>query len=273
MNRKRNLFLFEYPDDGGGAGAAAPAAEAGAVPPADIPSSSGEPVSEGLPSPEAAAPAWANDPTFRDAVAQEAQAIARAELERWQSAQQQPGEQPEQQADPFSAEAFDPWSDNFGQSLAGAFQAMQQQILAGVQQAVAPLRQSHEQQAASEAQQQVQDMHHAIVAQHGELPVPAEQQAAARELTLAIASQLAPQEIERYGPGPRAVEAAIQRAHMQVAQLLTASGAAAVDQFKNQLGTLGGAPAEPQGTPGATGGVPSPYLDERDVASRYAQRG
>lgn len=280
MHRKRHLFHFEYPGDGGGAPPAAPAAEAGAVPPAEpiAPTPAGSDAGlEGPPSPEAAAPAWANDPGFRDAVAEEASAIAEAAIQRYLMAQQQTQAPQQQGPEPpagYDPASFDPFSDEFGNALAGTLSQMEQRIAMAVQNAVAPLAQQHQQAAEHELNQRVQDVLSDVIATNGEYPIPADDPAAqqqARELTLAIATQLAPGEVQRYGPGPRAVESAMAKAHRQVHGMLAAAGQHAQSTYRNQLTNLGGAPPEPQA--GGTGfQQPVSDGDELAVARRYAMR-
>lgn len=281
MHVRRSMFHYEFPDDGtaGSIEPAAPAAEAGAVPPSDPAPAAADTAagSEGTPSPEAAAPAWANDPAFHDAVADTAQQVAAAMFDRWQQTQQptavQPSHQEPQQANPFDPSAFDPFSDQFGTALAGAFQTMEQRVAQAVQQALAPIAQQREQAEQQESQQRVQDMAQAVVAANGDWPVGTDPdaRAAANELMLAIATQLAPAEVERWGPGQRAVEAAMTKAHARVMSLLSAAGTHRETTFRNQLSSLGSAPREPAAA-GTGYSNPQTAGDEASIARRYAMR-
>lgn len=277
MHVRRTMFHWEFPDDGGAAApAAAPAAEAGAVPPAEPAPASAEPGAglEGQPSPEAAAPAWANDPAFHDAVADTAAQVAQAMFERFQ--QQQQPQQAQQQPEPqtaFNPSSFDPWADEFPQALAGAFESLEQRIAQAVQQAVAPLAEQRMAADAEEQQQRVLDTVNAVVQANGDWPIGdnAEARNQANQLVVTLAEQLIGAEVQRFGPGVRAAENAIAKAHRQVHALLEAAGNHGQTQYRNQLGSLGGAMPEPAG---GAAGFQQPVVegDELAVARRHAMR-
>lgn len=201
-------------------------------------------------------PAWTpDDPAFREAVERETHALVQAEIARLV---------PQTAETPAAPEL--PELDPFDPAFAANLAQLIRQNMEGV---VAPLLSTAQQQqdAANQAHWNtvVEDVIADETSRNGDLSTD---EIAALNL---IAVTIMPQMHEKYGQTPRAVEATVQKAAAQVRAITAAAEARAVERYKNELGTLGGARTE---LPGGGGGggmqglVPANSLAE--VNARFA---
>lgn len=202
------------------------------------------------------APAWTpDDPAFREAVQQETQALIEAQLARLAP---QTVEQPETPAIPN----LDPFDENFAANLA----ALLQQTVQG---AVSPLLATaqQQQQAATEAHwnEIVQDVIADETTRNGDL---SQQEIDALNL---IGVTIMPEMQAKYGQTARAVEATVQKAAAQIRAIKADAATAAIEAYKNELGTLGGARGELPAT-GGGGGIQglNPANSLAEVNARFA---
>jgi hypothetical protein len=170
---------------------------------------------------------------------------------------QQQGQQPAQQQGEVQ---LDPFDDNFGTNLAQTIQQAVQQAISPVTQQIG--QQQHQQQTA-EAQERLRDIYSDIATREGEFTVEA------AEALFPLYQQEA---ISRYGMTPRAAEYAAQQSASYIRSIEKQAADKAVEQYKNQLSTLAGAPADTGGG-GANGvNVGPDAKDELDLARRLAAR-
>jgi hypothetical protein len=203
--------------------------------------------------PEAPAPAgWsADDPAFREAVAEEAAHIARAQIEQTLAglAQQQQeqgyyGQEAEQQGYPdFN---LDPLEEGFGQNLAQMIAWNNQQLMAGIQQmvgqALGPVYEQQDRGAIAEGTERMKDILSDLAAREGDFSQDAAQRVA--PMFLAAAET-------RYGEGTRrSAEAALTEAARFVRSLEREAEKRGADRLRNELSGKQGLPVEP-GTGGA----------------------
>lgn len=203
----------------------------------------------------AEAPAWTpDDPAFRDAIRQEAEALVRAQLGALEQAVVGEPETPTFNLDPFS------------ETFAQDFQAMIRQELSAI---AGPLqaRQMAEQEA--EGELRIKDMIADDINRNGDLSEPGKAQV--RSLVNVYYTDF----VETYGPTARTVELATQKATAAVRAIESEAAKSAVERYKNELGTLAGAPngdlpAGPRGgAVGANGLTPAMTIDE--VVQRNAR--
>lgn len=261
----RDLFHFETPDAGAGGGdagagaaaAAPPAAEAGAAAPG-----AQEP-GGGTPSPVAAAPTWADDPAFHQAVAEQAQ----AQLDAYLEAAGGFGGQQQPQGGGFDLENFDPTDPV---SFAAFLEARDTHMLGEVRQMMAPLQQQAQAAAAAEGQARLADVVADVRTRTGiELPPELEQ----------IAVGLANQEMlgmiqanPALAGNGRLAESIVERSIRDLGTRLDGYAQAYHERKLNELSTASGAGARPPapGTQGAE--VPGEYETEADAAKAFAAR-
>lgn len=241
-------FAAEAPDTGTGLGLDG---EAGTDPAADGTASAAPSVEAG------AAPAWTPDhPDFQAAVAEQAAQVAQAQvLQILQGLQQGDG----QQDGPPEFDLYDP------EQLQAFLAYQQQQTVAQMQQLLAPILGQQQAQTLQEGTQRVHDIVQDIATREGDFTDPGK----------AAAADFAPLFLDQYertyGPGPRAAEAAIQQSARVVRSIEQAAAAKAVEAYKNQLATVGGARQEPAGGGTAIqGGEPAKNL--RELGRRFAEQ-
>lgn len=130
------------------------------------------------------------------------------------------------------------------------------------QQKVAPYSAFQEQQVLGEAEQRAQDILHDLSVRDGEFDV---QTARLR------ADHLLPDMAARYGPGPKAAEAALAAAAKEQRDYESQMQAKAVEQYQNQLRGITSAPREPapSGNPAGTQHVTPQGGDEMDLVRSY----
>lgn len=276
-----DLYEFEVAeaatDSGGGGG------EAGAVPSSDAANPQGAEGEAGSPPPAAAtdtAPAWSpTDPAFRDAVAAEADAVVAARIqELQQQMQQQQTQQYGQQQGPQPLPEFDPFDPA---SVQAYNEARDQQLLSQVEQLFArvaqPLQAQQEAQALAEGDQRAKDMIASDISTNGEFATDPETGASpGRDLVEPLANLFVNDFAQRYGLGPRAAEAAVQKAGATIRALEKAAGVAAVNAHVNRNAQLAGASGEP-GTGAGSGvqamgvAVAGPNFT-RSLALKYGQQ-
>jgi hypothetical protein len=166
--------------------------------------------------PEAAAEPWAG-PT------QEEWEATQERLAQYE-AQQQPEEgEPE----PFQ---LDPYADDF-----------QDQLDRYLDSRLAPVSQYTESAMQAEAEERAMDIIQDIASREGEFLFPEQSPKIARSL----ANEFIGEEQQRYGFGPKAAEAALERAVKAVREYEQTIGKAYHERQMNQLGTLAGAPRQP----------------------------
>lgn len=193
------------------------------------------------------APAWdANDPAFRDAIRQEAEALVQAQLAGLQQ-EATSSDEPE----PIS---LDPFDENFGTNL-------QKMLRAELAQISQPLQAQQEAARNAEGEQRIQDMIADDLTRNGDLSDAGKAQV--RPLVNVFFGEFA----EVYGPSSKAVELATQKAAAAVRQIEKNAETRAVERYKNELGTLSGAPTElgagpTGGAVGASGLDPARTIQE-----------
>ncbi len=145
-------------------------------------------------------------------------------------------EQQRQAAQQGDGPKFDPWSEN-----------PTDQLRELIREEMAPLHQYSEQRQLTEAEEVAMDMIASMEAAEGEfLFQPSkEHPIASPQLARALAEDFVPEAQERYGPGPRAAEAALGRAVKIVREIEQAIGEAYAARESNQLGTLFNAQRQP----------------------------
>jgi hypothetical protein len=92
-----------------------------------------------------------------------------------------------------------------------------------------------------------------------------------KEMARLRADRLHPEMVQRFGPGPKAAEAALQEAARQQREFELRFRKQAVDQYTNQLATLAGAPGEPGSTytQGVQERVMPNYREGGSVTARF----
>lgn len=265
-----DLYEFETteaaaPEGGGGEAGAAPSPETGeAAPP---------PAAATDTAPAAWSPAQLrDDPDFREFLAQEAADIADARfntLLQQAGAQQQGGQQ--QQAQPgvdFDANEFlNPLGDNYGENMLQLLGQQQREILGAVQQMIAPLAQTHEQQTQSAGDDLLKDAIGDAITRTGDLDAD---DVARDRVMRDVRERFYPELAQRYGETDKAAELAIDKAVANERAYQKQIADAAVERYKNQIGTLAGVRGEPGG--GAGSGVetfPDTPLSPRELALKY----
>lgn len=169
-------------------------------------------------------------------------------------------------------------TDEYGnfnpQAFAQYQQQRDQQLVQQIGQMFQPLQetfsQQQEQAVIAEGEQRLQDMLQADISVNGEFASDPDADSRARNLVTTLASQLFPDNAQRYGNGPRAAEISMNQAAAEVRYLLKSAGGAAVSQNQNQLATLAGA----HGEPGAHGaGVEAPVIRIGETSTaKFGQR-
>jgi hypothetical protein len=124
----------------------------------------------------------------------------------------------------------DPWNrpDTFQEDLDAYINARMQPVSEFTQEA-----------RLAEAEERAQDILTDLVAKHGEFD---------KEVAYARANVILPQMVNRYGPGPKAAEAALEAAAQAQLEWERKRDEAAVGRYTNQIKTLAGAPGEPGST-------------------------
>jgi hypothetical protein len=162
---------------------------------------------------------------------------------------------------------LDPLDENFGAQLEQRLAARDEKLLGAMQQMLQPITGKFEQDALSEGDERAMDIIADDIAQNGEVTDES------KKLARQISELFFPEFAARYGnrgPGAsRAADAALRKATSTVRQIEQAAGARAVEQYKNQLQTLGNAPTEPGAPAAAVVAMPTGG-DEMSVARRYA---
>lgn len=182
------------------------------------------------------------------------------------SAQQQAQQEWEQQQ--YAAQqqyapqqpAIDPFAEDFGSQLGGFIQNQ-------VQQAISPLMEFQYGQQLSEAEDRALDILDDDVARNGDF-IHKEQ---AFEAARALAGVYFSEEAQRYGYGPEAAEAALQRAAAEVRAYEKAVSEAAISRHLNHLTDLSGATREPSAAAASvqSGFKTGPGGDELDVVRAF----
>ncbi len=275
-------YLIDHETDAGAAAAVeagSDGGEAGAAPSPE-PVSSTAPGGEGEAAPSAAAtaaaPTWTpDDPAFRDAVAQEAEALIQGRFGGLMQLEQQLaqlGGQPEPSQTPGLPE-FDPLDPD---SVTAWQDAREQRLLAQIDQRLQmlgqPLMEQQAQQAQQEGEQRLQDIIGDDVARNGEFASDPDADRQARDLVRVLAEQQFPTLAERYGQTPRAAEMAISQAAQQVRGLLRTVGQAEVTRHQHHTATLAGAVAEPGAGGAAVSTVPGRPLTAQQIAAKYGNQ-
>lgn len=248
----RQLFHHDVDDIGGTTAVADPSVEAGGDPAGDA--------APALPAADPAAPpAWA--PSRDEWEEQQAEL---AQLRQFLLSQQQ---QPDP-GDPLGSGdqgrvVIDPFSDDFGDQLAGFLGQFLDQRLAPLHQRLEPIVHGYQTQAAQEAEARVTDVITDYAASQG-IEFLEGGDAAARQL----AEALLPDYRARFGPGQRAAEAALHKAVDTIADLQRRAEQRGEQRFKNQLGDVTGALAEPGSAGTGVRTVPD-ARDETDLVDRW----
>lgn len=194
-------------------------------------------------------PAWTG-PSQEEwtAVVSDLQARQQAEWEAQQAELRQQGELD-----------LDPFNENFGQNLR-AF--LQQQAQAAVQ----PVTEWQRQQAEASAYELAQDMVHDAMVKGGDYLFPDEGKAAVHRAADEYYAEAAAQ----YGPGQKAVQAAIDRADKEYRDWEKRVGQAYHEREMNVLTNLSGAGREPSaGAVAAQQVVTTPGGDELSLVRKY----
>ena len=234
----------------------APAADPAAAPEPAIEQPAGEAGAE----PAAAGPSLTDDDLEALRELRDIAPILRQALTAPPAAEQQPQiEQPQIEWDPFDPD-----------SMRAMLEQRDQQLLAQIGQLFQPIAERHQGEIIGEAEQRAHDILTDIATRQGEFDGGNDSLTLARH----IADSFMPDLTARYGPGPRAAEAALEQAYSYVRGIEQTVATKAVEQYKNQLGTLGGATGEP-GSTGAAGVTVAPQVkgDETDLARHFAARG
>ena len=183
--------------------------------------------------------------------------------EEWEQTQQALYDLTQQVAPPPQREtgypSIDPFADDYPQQLAGF-------VTQSVQQAIQPLMEWQQGQQLGEAEERALDILDDITSRDGEF-LAKEQ---AYEASRALAGVFVNEEAEKHGWGPKAAEAALQRAAKFVRDYEQAVGKAYYDRQINQFSTIAGADREPP-----AGGVGSQQIvterggDELSLVQKY----
>lgn len=146
--------------------------------------------------------------------------------------------------------------------LSGYDPEFRQELDQYINQKLSPYSQYQEQAILGEAEQRAQDILHDLSVRDGEFDV---QTARLR------ADHLLPDMAARYGPGPKAAEAALAAAAKEQRDYESQMQAKAVEQYQNQLRGITSAPREPaaSGNPAGTQHVTPQGGDEMDLVRSY----
>lgn len=166
----------------------------------------------------------------------------------------------------YSDFQLDPLSDDFGQQMAALIAQSQQQSFAQMRELLNPLLADYGHKQDAEGNQRIDDIVQDLANRGGDftdfgkavLPDLAE------NLFLDEAQQT-------YGAGPRAAESALTQAAKFVRAIESAAAEKAVEQYKNQLSTVGGARGIPQGSATGVPGGPRP-TSIIEAGRRFAER-
>lgn len=190
-----------------------------------------------------AAPAWTpDDPAFRDAVAQEAAAVADARLAQFlDSLTQSAGDTDGLDADPGELN-LDPLDPGFPQQLAQFFQARDKylldQISAQVGQMLKPIINRESVERDREGEERMRDVLADIASRKGEFPA---------DKASRISSLFFQEARQRYGDTPRAAEAALEQAADFVLEIRKEAEQIGYQRAEQELAGLSGARREPAG--------------------------
>lgn len=254
---RRPLFHLEAPEDGGGGGApagvteAAPAADPTPVDPAG---GGGESFSISPDEWEAMQSGW-----------QQTQAsMAQLAAYLQQQGQSQYDEEPGLEFE------LDPLDDDYGAQLAAFMQQRDATLMQQFQSMLQPLYEAQQTARINDGMEQLRDIFHDDVQQHGEFA----ETETAFELALALGRTFYAEAAQRYGAGDRAAEAAFGHAISTLRERDRAISQAAVERYKNEIATLAGAPREP-GAAGVGSQVVGGQRPDSlvDVARRYSAQG
>lgn len=217
---RRQLFHFEFPEDGGGGGPAIadePAVDPGA----------GDP----------AAPAGESFSVSRDEweALQERFGQVLQHLSQPPQYAQQYGEEPEPQFE------LDLYSDDAGQQLVSLIQARDAALMEQFQGLLQPLYQTNHEAQVNAGVEELRDIFHDNVAQNGDIAEPD----AAFDLAMALGRTIYPEVASRYGAGDRAASIAFDQAIKELRARDEAVGKAYHERKMNELQNLAGAPREP----------------------------
>ena len=210
-----------------------------------------------------AAPAWsADDPAFREAVAATAGEIADAKLQQFLASLQTDDTAAGQT---YETPTLDPFSDDFGSQLAQLIAQSNQQVIGQMQQLLQPMLGQHEEKQNAEGQQRIADIVSDIAAREGDFTGPGK----------AAVPDIAPLFLEQFertfGQGPKAAEAALNQAAKVIRGIETAAATAAVEKYKNELSTIGGARGIPAGGSSGIEAGPRP-TSLLEAGRRFAER-
>lgn len=209
------------------------------------------------------------DPAVEPDAGAEPEAWAGPSQEEWEATQSlierlgplaQYAEQLGQEGDEgYEDVELDPMSDTFADQLRELIRAEIQPLSGYVQETQL-----------GEAEQQAMDIIHDLQASGGEFLVPESSSKLARSL----ANDFMPESVQRYGVGPKAAEAALQKAVETVREMEQSIGKAYYERQMNQLSTLAGAPREP-GSPGQAAAQQQAHIpgDERDLVRAHFSAG
>lgn len=217
----------------------------------------------------AATPAWSpDDPAFRDAVAQEATAVAQAQVAAYlEQLGGHTGNQPEQPDEGFPE--IDLFADDAVPQLVNAIVGtLGQQIEGLLDSRLGPIQQRYERESYDEAEERAKDIVASFESQHGEYLAGDD----ARGIVYALGDVFVAETVRRYGTGPRAAEAALAKADALVRKIEKAADQRGYTRAESELGGLAGARREPAG--GGSGTVVSLNVpgNELDVADAYLAR-
>lgn len=252
-----DLFEFETAEVASESGAAASPEHGESVPPADATPAAPE------------APVW-ESPEFQEAVAQQAAEIADARFAQWQQSQRGTPEAtppaPTTAAPPFP----DQYSENYGQEMAAYLAWRDEQLVSRIEQKIQPVTESltMAQQAAEQEQNEawLQDVMSDAIMRGGDM------NESAKALVRPLAESLMFDITQRYGPGRRSVEMAIEKAVSVVRNTLAEASKTAATQEINRIGTLGALKGDlPSGVTGVSGLEPA-TLGARELAQKYGAR-
>lgn len=257
------LFLLEFAEDGGGGGGAAVAEPAGAVSEPTGETTGGEPAGGGSESFALTREEWeavqAGYERTNAGLSQLAQYLA----------QQQAGGG-EQYEEPGFEFELDPLDDDYGAQLATFMQQRDEQLMSQFQQMIQPLYEAQQMARINDGMEQLRDIFHDDVQQHGEFA----ESETSFEMALALGRTFYADAVQRYGAGDRAAEAAFGHAISTLRERDKAIADAAIERYKNEIATLSGAPREPGASGVGTQVIGGQRPDSlRDIARRYGSQG
>ena len=206
----------------------------------------------------------ADDPAFQSAVDERSASIAEAKFQQLLAGLANDDNSDYEYEQPLDFE-LDPFSDDYGQQLAQLIAQSQQSTMQQIQQLLSPLLSQHEAAADAEGQQRIKDIIADITNREGDLTNEG------KGAVESIAPLFLEQFENTYGPGARAAEMALGQAAKVIRSIETSAATKAVERYKNELSTIGGARGVPAGGASGVEGGPRP-TSIIDAGRRFAER-